>query len=73
MSHDDKTNALMDAARAAAGISVERRIAAWRKVMEAAVELPGPRRELGRLYRLAERWSALVEELNVERRGRRGR
>src|SRR5262249_37353115 len=60
---DDKAAALIKAAEAAEGQGVEKGIDAWRKVVQAAPDKRRPRRELGRLYRRAERWNALIEVL----------
>src|SRR5207248_1731179 len=65
-SYDDKVQALVDAAGNAEAQGVEKAIDAWRKVVQAAPDKRRPRRELGRLYRKAERWNALIEVLKEE-------
>src|SRR5262249_12724704 len=65
-SYDDKAQALIEAAKAAESQGVEKGIDGWRKVVQAAPDKRRPRRELGRLYRKAERWNALIEVLKEE-------
>ncbi len=57
----DALKQAMDAAKAAEGAGVDKGIEAWRKVIQANAQFKAPRAELGRLYRSAERWNALVE------------
>jgi tetratricopeptide (TPR) repeat protein len=49
------------AAHDAEQVSVEKGIDAWKKLVAAAPTVWGPRRELARVYRKAERWNAFVE------------
>jgi tetratricopeptide (TPR) repeat protein len=65
-SYDEKVTQLMAAARQAEGVSVDKAIEAWRKAVQAAPDKRGPRRELARIYRKAERWNALIEVLKEE-------
>src|SRR5262249_40272566 len=63
---DDKVQALVSSALAAEAQGADKGIEAWRKVVQAAPDKRRPRRELGRLYRQAERWNALIEVLKEE-------
>jgi tetratricopeptide (TPR) repeat protein len=65
-SYDDKVQALVSSAVAAEAQGADKGIEAWRKVVQAAPDKRRPRRELGRLYRTAERWNALIEVLKEE-------
>ncbi|MEK6606105.1 MAG: hypothetical protein AABZ30_00420, partial [Myxococcota bacterium] len=66
---DDAVKTLIEAARAAEALGVDKGIEAWRKVAHAGPRARLPRRELGRIYRAAGRWNPLVESLKelVER------
>ncbi len=66
--HSDATKAAMDAATAAesAGGPPDKAIDAWRKAIATAPTQRGPRRELARVLRKAERWNVLVDALREE-------
>ncbi len=66
---DEKTQSLVDQARAlteGGEANIDKAIEAWRKVVQAAPDKRGPRRQLAQLYRRAARWNALVEVLKEE-------
>ncbi len=66
---DEKTQSPVDQARAlteGGEANIDKAIEAWRKVVQAAPDKRGPRRQLAQLYRRASRWNALVEVLKEE-------
>ncbi|MSP17021.1 MAG: tetratricopeptide repeat protein, partial [Myxococcales bacterium] len=62
----DAQQALMDAAKKAESLGPDKAVEAWKKAVAADAARRAPRRELVRVLRKAERWTALVEALKDE-------
>ena len=62
----DELRSAMDTAREAEAQGTDKAIEAWRQVIADSPEARAPRRELARVLREAERWTALAEALKDE-------